>query len=257
MDLDDTLLGGDLRISQGNKDALIKAMDKGVLVTIATGRMYRSAVSYAKELGIKTPIISYQGGYVKSISSKDALYSQTLSLDTAKQIIDLCKAKGLYLQVYIGDEYYIEDHNQYSEDYRLQVGVRGQRVGSLNKFLKEPPNKLLIIDEAGNIPTLREEFVKIFHREIEITTSKPSFLEFTHKNANKGKALEFLSGVYKIPREEIMAIGDGFNDISMIEYAGLGVAMDNAPAEVKEYADYVTSANNDDGVAQAIYKFVL
>jgi Cof subfamily protein (haloacid dehalogenase superfamily) len=113
------------------------------------------------------------------------------------------------------------------------------------------------MDEPHRILELKDEFSKILGDEIEITTSKPEYLEFTHRDATKGKALEYLAVAKGIVKEDIIAIGDSFNDISMIQYAGLGVAMGNAPAEVKEYADYVTGTNDEDGVAQVIDKFVL
>ncbi|HZJ82765.1 MAG TPA: Cof-type HAD-IIB family hydrolase [Clostridia bacterium] len=257
VDLDDSLLGSDLKISPKNHEALVQAMDQGVLVTIATGRMFRSAVVYARQLGLDVPIITYQGGLIKSTFSNKVLYNQTLGLDVSKKIVDLCRAKGLYLQIYMGDEYYIEEPNAYSRKYHKQVGVEGIVVGPLDKFLKEPPNKLLIMDEPGRIPEFGREFTEILGDQIEITTSKPEFLEFTHRDATKGRALEYLATTRGIPKDEIIAIGDSFNDISMISYAGLGIVMGNAPMEVQEYADYVTGTNDDDGVAQAIDKFIL
>ena len=257
VDLDDSLLGSDIKISPRNHEALVKAMDKGLLVTIATGRMFRSAVVFARQLGLDVPIITYQGGLVKSAFSNNILYNQTLRLDISKKIVSSCKAKGVYLQIYIGDEYYIEKANSYSRQYHKQIGVQGIEVGPLDEFLEEPPNKLLIMDEPHRILELKDEFIEILGDEIEITTSKPEYLEFTHRDATKGKALEYLAVTKGIDKEDIIAIGDSFNDISMIQYAGLGVAMGNAPMEVKKCADYVTGTNDEDGVAQVIDKFVL
>ncbi|MFY9176817.1 MAG: Cof-type HAD-IIB family hydrolase [Caldicoprobacterales bacterium] len=257
VDLDDSLLGTDLEISNRNKEALIKAMEKGVLVTIATGRMFISALRYAHQLGLDVPIITYQGGLIKNAFSKDVLYNKTLPMDICRRIIHICKEKSLHLQIYIGDEYYFEEDNKYSNMYYENIGVKGQAVGPLDKFSFDPPNKLLIIDEPDIIGKLRNEFAKIFDNQIEVTTSKPEYLEFTHKDATKGKALEYLANLKGINRENVIAIGDSYNDISMLQYAGLGVAMGNSPEYVKSHADYITGINDEDGVAQAIDKFVL
>lgn len=257
MDLDDSLLGSDLNISTKNKKSLTEAMGKGIAVTIATGRMFRSALPYADELDLDVPIISYQGGIIKNKISGDVLYKKTMSMDITQKIIGICQAKGLYCQIYSDNDYYFEEESKYSEMYYKAVGVTGKSVGPLDKFLRSEPIKILIIDEPDKIKKLRKEFSKIFGNQIEITTSKPEFLEFTHKDATKGKALKYLANLKGIPREKIIAIGDNHNDISMIEYAGLGVAMGNAPEEVKRHADYVTGLHDNDGVAQVIDKFVL
>lgn len=257
VDLDDSLLGSDLQISARNREALTKAMEKGVLVTIATGRMFKSALVYAHQLGLDVPIITYQGGLIKNAFSQDVLYNKTLPLDICQKIIQICKEKSLHLQVYIGDEYYFEEDNKYSDMYHKHVGVKGQAVGPLDKFLVDAPNKLLIIDEPDRIVEMRDKFTGFFDSQIEITTSKPEYLEFTHKDATKGKALEYLANLKGIERESVIAIGDSYNDISMFKYAGLAVAMENAPEDVKIHADYITSKNDEDGVAQAIDRFIL
>ena len=257
MDLDDSLLGTDLMISAKNKDALIKAREQGVIVTIATGRMFVSAMVFAQQLGLDVPIITYQGGYIKNAFSHEVIYNRTLPIDVTEEIIGICKGKGAHLQIYIGDEYYVEEHNKYSELYHENVGVKGKSVGSWDRFDLEAPNKVLIVDEPHRIVELRDEFSKIFGEEIEITMSRPFYLEFTHREATKGKALEYLANLKGVSRNNIMAIGDSYNDISMIQYAGLGVAMGNAPEDVKTHADYITSSNDEDGVAKVIDKFIL
>ena len=257
VDLDDSLLGSDLTISARNREALINAMEQGTLVTIATGRMLRSALPYARQLGLDVPIITYQGGLIKNAFSGEVFYNQTLSIEISQKIINLCQAKGVHLQIYIGDEYYFEEKNKYSDMYHRNVGVEGEPVGPLDKFISCRPNKLLIIDEPNRIIEMRDEFSTLLETEIEITTSKPEYLEFTHRDATKGKALEYLANLKGISKDKIIAIGDSYNDISMIQYAGLGVAMENAPEKVKIHADYVTGLNDEDGVAQVIDKFVL
>lgn len=257
VDLDDSLLGDDLNISDTNKKAIFEASNKGVIVTVATGRMYRSALPYIEQLRLNVPVITYQGGLIKNALSHEVLYNCSIPLKIAKEIIKKTSSDNVYLQVYIGDEYYIQEHNDLSELYRLNTGVAGIAVGTLDKFIKKDPSKLLIIDEPGRILKMREEYESLFGELLQVTISKPNYLEFTHKDATKGKALEYLSGLLGIDRKEIIAIGDSYNDIPMIEYAGLGVAMGNARSDIKKRADFVTQTNNDNGVAEVINKFIL
>lgn len=257
IDLDDSLLGNDLMVSPKNKEALYKAIDQGVIVTIATGRMYISALVYAKQLGLDVPLITYQGGLIKSALSGKVLYDKSVPIDISRKIIEMARSKDAHLQIYVEDDYYFEKNNSYSEGYGKNVGVEGKEVGPLDLFLTLEPNKLIIIQEPERILELRDLFKEAFGDEIEINISKPQYLEFTHKDASKGKALEHLAKSKGINKENVMAIGDSYNDISMIKYAGLGVAMNNAPDEVKKWADYITGSNDEDGVAQAINKFVL
>lgn len=257
IDLDDSLLDNDLMISPKNKEALYRAIEQGVIITIATGRMYISALVYAKQLGLDVPLITYQGGLVKSALSGQVLYNKSVPIDISQKIIGMARSKDAHLQIYIEDDYYFEKNNSYSEGYGKNVGVMGKEVGPLDVFLTLEPNKLIIIQEPEKILELKDLFDETFGEEIEINISKPQYLEFTHKDASKGKALQHLAMSKGIDRENIMAIGDSYNDISMMRFAGLGVAMDNAPDDVKKWADYITGANYEDGVAQAINKFVL
>jgi hypothetical protein len=118
-------------------------------------------------------------------------------------------------------------------------------------------NKLLWYDEIERINAFEKEMHDLLGPSVNFHTSQPFFLEFVDVNASKAIALEKLGAYYGIQREEMIAIGDGFNDLSMIEYAGLGVAMENAPEEIKRIADYVTLSNENDGVAYVIEQFIL
>lgn len=257
VDLDDSLLGDDLNISERNINALMEASNRGVVVTIATGRMYCSALPYIEQLKLNVPVITYQGGLIKNALSQEVLYHCPIPLEIAMEVIEKSKSDGAYLQVYVDDKYYMEEYNNFSELYRLNVGVAGTAVGPLDKFLKKAPTKMLIIDEPSTILKMKDEYDRLFGEILQVTISKPIYLELTNKDATKGKALKYLAQSLKVDRNEIIAIGDSYNDISMIKYAGLGVAMGNAHEDVKKWADYVTLTNNEDGVAEVVHKFIL
>ncbi len=257
IDLDDTLLNDDLRISDNNKESIVKAVEQGVMVTIATGRMFAATLPYIKELNLNIPVITYQGALIKNLATDEVILHNTLPLKYAKQIIEICNEDKLHLQAFIDDAFYYNEDNEYSKTYSKIIGIEGNEVGDLLSFVTNEPTKMIIIDEPNVIQQLKHKFIGIFGDRIHITSSKPKYLEFTHADANKGKSIEFLCSMYNIRREETIAIGDSYNDLTMIKYAGLGVAMGNSPDDVKSHADYVTKSNNEDGVSQVINNFIL
>lgn len=257
VDLDDSLLGNDLKISEANRRALYAARDQGVDVTIATGRMLDSALPYIHELEVDIPVITFQGAYLKDTQTGDTLIKKSVPMDYTREIIEECKKRNLHLQVYNENTYFFEKDNHFSRLYHKATGIQGEEAGDLIEIMKEEPIKLIIIDEQQKIAELRQYFEDRYGDVLQVLISKPIYLEFTNIKATKGNALARLGEMLKIPREEIMAIGDSYNDISMLEYAGLGVAMDNAPDQVKSYARYVTKGNDKDGVADAVRRFVL
>jgi Cof subfamily protein (haloacid dehalogenase superfamily) len=153
--------------------------------------------------------------------------------------------------------YFYEKDNAYSDIYRRVSGIEGEAVGPLRDFLTNQPTKLVIVDEPENILKWQEYFREKYKGRLEVVVSKSNYLEFTNIEATKGNALKFLAVKHGIKREEIIAIGDSYNDIHMLKYAGLGVAMGNASEVVKSQADYITYTNNDDGVAHAVERFIM
>lgn len=257
VDLDDSLLGSDLKISKVNKDALFAAREKGVQITIATGRMLDSAMPFIKEMKIEIPVITYQGAFIKDIQTGETLVRKSVPMNYVHKIIDECKERNLHLQAYNESTYFFEQDNEYSRYYHRMSGIKGQEVGNLKQFLDEEPMKLLIVSEPPVILKHLDDFQKQFGDQLQVLISRPHYLEFTNGEATKGKALETLGNMLKITREEIIAIGDSFNDISMIDFAGLGVAMGNAPDEVKSYAQYIARGNDENGVADVVERFIL
>ena len=151
IDLDDSLLNDDIMISEKNKRALRYAVEQGVIVTIATGRMFRSTIPFIKQLGIDSPVITYQGALVINPSTSEMLLHIPVELDIAREIISICQEKNIHLQVFVDDKYYYEQDNEYSAIYRRVSGIKGEAVGSLMNFLKTDPTKLLMVDQPENI----------------------------------------------------------------------------------------------------------
>ncbi len=261
VDLDDTLLRDDLTISEHTQEILRRVRESGVVVTISTGRMLPSARPYAEQLGFDVPIITYQGALVKSVFSGEVIYECPLNEDVARLVIQYGRKKGIHVNFYLEDKLYVERVTPVGEHYERLAGVPFTRVSDLEELLEAGlPYKLLLIQEEQLIGQSLQELREILQKEgldAHLTKSKPTYLEVNHPKATKGTALEKLADWLGVSREEVMACGDSYNDLEMLEFAGCSVAVANAHPEVRSKAKYITASNNEDGVAQALEKLVL
>lgn len=258
-DLDDTLLNDEWKISRNNIEAVRLAVAKGVIVTLATGRMAASCRKYARELGLDVPIITYQGALIERGLGGETLYKKTVSSELAAEIVEILLKKGIHTQVFIGDRVFVQKAGKYSAAYSEMSGVTIEEFDLLTLLEKEPegPEKILCIGEEDVLRQLYNEFKDIYSDRLHFTSSKPYYLDMLDKEVNKANALLALCRQFKIKPEEVMAIGDSLNDLEMLTFAGTSIAMGNAHPEVKKIADYITASNNEDGVARAIERFVL
>lgn len=257
LDMDDTLLNDDRQISERNCEAIRRAADQGVLVTIATGRMYCSAQPYAQMLGIDVPLVVYNGGLVKSAQSGEVLFHQPVPVDLAKDVLAFFRERSWYVQTYIDDVLYVETLSEKAQAYADYAGVTAVPVGERLFDCEQAPTKILGMASSDFVQEMEAAVTQEFGGRLCTASSKAVFLEMVHPEVNKARALSFLAAKYGIAQAEIMAIGDSGNDVAMLRYAGLGVAMANARPTAKEAAQVVTAGNNEDGVALAIEKYVL
>lgn len=257
-DLDDTLLREDLTISDRSKRTIRKAVESGIAVALATGRMFPSAAPYARELNLKGPILCCQGAEIADIETGRPIKVTAIPRKLAVEALRFAENAGLYAQYYSIDEYYFEKECEQSDYYRRTAGVQGKALGRRpSEALNIDPIKILVIAEPRQIRQAHAEATKHFGGNLAIAISKSRYLEITHPRANKGGAVEELAEMLHARREEVMAVGDALNDLPMLKYAGLGVAVANGDEEVKAQADAVTSSNEEDGVAAAIEKYAL
>lgn len=266
MDMDYTLLNKQKEVSPGNKEALAEAIKKGVYIVVATGRIYSSARFYARLLGINTPIIASNGAIIREDYTNKIMFQSILLDEVALRMIEMCKKNGLYCHLYSQDTVYTEKiinisqrYMEWNEKLKEEERINVEVVESIEKIVEEGRGNILkavVVDSDGEkIAAIRNEIIST--GKVSVSQSLKDNLEVMNKGINKGNAIRILSEIYGIKREEIIAIGDNENDISMIEYAGLGIAMDNAVDALKEKADHITGRYDEDGVAQAIQKFVL
>lgn len=257
VDLDDTLLSEACEVSEANKKAIQEAVARGVIVTIATGRMFESAQKIAKEIGLDVPLIAYNGALVQSAISEEVLMKQCLDEDAAQAVLELFREKGWYVQLYRNDTLYVDVATEDTRDYEDRVKTKAVEIGKA--FYEDPKDilKMLAIDDPDKLDFVEETVQTAFQGKVFAPRSRPRLLEIVNAKVNKGEALRFVAEHFGVKREEVMAIGDSNNDIAMLEYAGLGVAMDNASPRVKEVADVMTKSNEEDGVAAAIKEYIL
>ena len=264
LDLDGSTLDNKGELVPENIRAVKEAMAAGVQVAVITGRMFASARRHAQTLGVKLPMIAYQGAQIRDVLTGEILFSTHLSGVMASDIVSLCDLNGLYPQTYVDDELCVSSSNPHVEAYAKYSGVPLKTVGNLAHWLLENDDicergvpKVLAIGEEGKINKLWPIFANLYGKQVYITRSAAGFLEFVNPKVNKGIALTALADSLGIKKEEIMACGDNYNDLPLLQAAGLKIAMGNATEKLKIAADFVALSNEQAGVAQAIDKFVL
>lgn len=257
LDLDDTLLSKSLTVSPRTRKAISRAMAKGVTVTVATGRMYRSALPYAQQLKLNVPLITYNGGLIRACQSGETIYHQPIDQGIAHQVLALFKEKGWYIQSYVDDVLYIADRNERAKYYETISGIDAVALGDDFYTMTGTPTKMLVLAKDNQMPEIAETLRGMYGDRLYLCQSKPTYLEITHPKVNKGQALDFLANRMGITSDQVMAVGDSYNDLDMIKYAGLGVAMANAADGVKAAAHAITGHHDADGVAEAIETYVL
>lgn len=267
IDMDGTLLVDTQKVSEENKRAIKEAINKGVHVAITTGRLYGCAKLYSDSIGLKTPIIASNGAFIGDING-DTIFENPLSENNIRDFLKITSKYDLFS--YLTTNSSIISFKEVPEDHMYKV---------LNKTLKKDDQ--IVFHTLDNIDSVYDfhdenilkgvsiekidfcklnkakEELKSCSSDLEIVSSWNNNFEVMKKGSSKGDAVKQLSKFLNIDKKDIMCIGDSENDLSMIEYAGIGVAMGNASEDVKSKAKYVTDTNVNSGVAKAIQKFVL
>jgi len=256
-DMDDTLLNSETKLSERNAAAIRKATAAGIVFLIATGRMYVSVKPYADSLGLDVPLVTYNGALVKGSKSGKVYYEHPLKLETALELLAYCKEKGYYIQSYQGDELWVKEATEFSAEYTRISGIPATPVGERLYHPETAPYKLLAMTKPEEFQKVWQDIQQQFAGKVVVTSSRDNFLELMEPGVNKWNAVKAVAEVYGIKPEEIMCIGDSNNDLSMIENAGIGVAVANAKPAVRAAAKLVTVSNDEDGVAQVIEQVLL
>ena len=257
VDLDGTLLVDNHSTSPRNLEVIQRAEEQGVVVVICTGRPYSSADEVATRLGlVETPIVSYNGAVIRLPGRGETLRSLSLEPDVAGEIVADCVRQQLHLHYYLDGVMYVPRMSKWAWRYYRRTGVRPMPAGDLRKFAGQRPTKLLVVDEPAKIAQMLPEAQKRYAGRVYVTSSMPQYFELLPLDATKAEALRWLADHYGLCLDQTMAIGDGLNDLPMIQMAEVGVAMAEANEALREAADYVTTSQTE-GVAEAIERFVV
>jgi Cof subfamily protein (haloacid dehalogenase superfamily) len=263
LDIDGTIIGDDQAITTRTIEAVRRAMERDVAVSLVTGRMVSSAMRFAAELGLTGPIVGYQGGLIRAMPMPDTRRLGKLLLHTplpakaARDILAWTRAHGLDPHVNHLERFILRADDPRADDYSAFMGARAELVPDLFKAIDHPVTKILAVGEppvpVDVAPLARAEFAG----RADVTISHPRFLEFVAPGVSKGRAVRFLARRLRISLAATLAIGDQWNDLEMLAEVGHGTAMPSAPPEVRSAARYVAPALADDGAARMIEDLVL
>lgn len=256
-DIDGTLLNNNREITERTKTAIHKAIDRGIVFTISSGRPIQGVEMITRRLEVDIPVITYNGAMIITATGKKVIYNCTMREEDVLLVERLGRERNTTIAIWSDNQLYVNRQDERAAKYSQLSGTQPKLYSDVRELIGKGINKLLWYDEIERINTFEREMHDKVGKSVNFHTSQPFFLEFVDINASKAIALEKLGEFYGINREEMIAVGDGFNDLSMISYAGLGVAMENAPEEIKKQADFVTLSNEENGVAYLIERFIL
>jgi Cof subfamily protein (haloacid dehalogenase superfamily) len=257
-DVDGTLVGRDLRISPRVRDAVARMLEAGIAGCLVTGRMYRATIPFARELGLETPIICYQGAAIIDPDTDDVIAHSALSNEVVRELVDAADRDSIHLQLYRNDEYYCEARNRFSDLYASLSFAQPVIVPSLREaFAYSPATKAVFIADEPVAAAYARTLAAALKGRANVTRSLPEFVEVLDPSVDKGAALRFVAGRLGVGMDETLAVGDSWNDAPLLEAAGFAVAMGSAPDELRAVADATVGDLAHDGVAEAIDKYVL
>lgn len=249
-DLDDTILHDDLTISDFTVRVFRALHQKGFHIIAASGRSQFSMKPYIDQLGCISAYISSNGAEIWLGPSHRMIHRELFSADLSREIAVFAETHNCYAHVYEGGCFFFNRYGPWADRYSAATRLTGVYVGKLSEYIREPRNKILLIDHEDRISKMYSEALVQFTGLASVTCSKPIYLEFNPLNAVKGKALETVCGTLGILPSDTVAFGDSLNDVSMLQTAGLGIMVSNGWKEIASYCDDQCLSNNEDGPAK-------
>ena len=249
LDLDGTILAMDLSLDPHDIDAVERLVAAGVQVVACTGRPFPGALPWVGKLGLAGPIVCYQGAEVRALDG-GMLLDHGVPHDVAMEVIRYANERDLHVQAYRDDALIVARDRPEAERYARHAGMQVHVVGDLDAAMGPTTPKLVIVAEPATLEALLPDARARWAGRLNVATSTPDYLEFTSVESDKASALRFLSDRFGVSQAEVVAVGDGRNDASMIAWAGLGVAVEGSPREVLDAADRIIPRPGQRGIVE-------
>lgn len=259
LDLDDTLLRDDYTISERNRKRLMEAQQLGVKVVLASGRPTPAMLQFVDLLQLdkfESYLISFNGAVVTSIKENKVLFEKSLTRAEVLSLHDFSVENNLHIITYSDKGIISETNSRYIDVEIKLTGMTHCKVDSFRSEIGESAVKCILLEEPNYLKEM-EAKLKQERKELSVARSKPFFLEVMPSGIDKAASLDFLAKRLDIQPSEIIAVGNAGNDLSMIEYAGLGIWVDNVSPELRHKAKVIVSSNMNDGVAEVVEQFIL
>ena len=253
--MDDTLLTDDHTISKENRAMIAMAQAKGVEVVLASGRPTPAMTQYAKDLQ-NSYMISFNGAVITDLRNDTVIFEQSLTKEQIHELHDYSLKMNTHIITYINDTIVSETHSEFIEVERSITGMPHALVSDFKAAVTSNAVKCILLQDPSYLKTVESD-LKLAMPDLSVSMSKPFFLEVAPNGIDKAASIQFLAKKLKINQSEIVAVGNAGNDLTMIQYAGLGVWVDNVTPELRGFGDFVVASNNDNGVAEVIERFIL
>jgi len=259
-DMDGTLVNDDAELTVRNIEAILKAVKVGALFVTATGRPFSNVEIVNKLFNKDMPFIVLNGAAAYMGKSRKLLFERFLDFNLAKEAYEIGQKLDIAQILWIGSQLWVNKVCDETVRYsKFSTGIDMLIVDDFDALKYESPgiSKVLWIAKPSYIADLRHEMAEHFGEKLNCVSSMGHFLEFISRDSSKGLALAEIGRLYGIDSSEMIAIGDSYNDVSMLDYAGFSVAVENAHDEIKKNCDYISPSNNNDAIAHVIEKFML
>ncbi|MES2852266.1 Cof-type HAD-IIB family hydrolase [Flavobacterium sp. 120] len=257
LDMDDTLLTDDHTISDENKEMLFKAQELGVYVILASGRPTPAMTAYAKELQLDNSfMISYNGAVITDLKEDKVIFEQTLTQEQIHELYDYSLKSNTHIITYVDGKIVSETNSEFIEIEKNITGLEHNKVLSFKDEVQSSAVKCILLEEPSYLKEVEKD-LKAAMPHLSVSMSKPFFLEVAQNGIDKAASIKILAEKLDIHQSEIIAVGNAGNDLTMIEYAGLGVWVDNVTPELRDKGDVIVASNNNHGVAEVVRRFIL
>jgi Cof subfamily protein (haloacid dehalogenase superfamily) len=259
LDLDDTLLRDDYSISSRNRELLIQAQEQGVIVVLASGRPTPAMVRYAEELNLakyNSYMISFNGAVVTSMQSNEVLFETSLTQKEIHSLYDFSVDNNVHIITY-SDKGVISETDSEFIDVELKLtGIPHHKVPSFKSEITSSAVKCILLEHPDYLKEV-EKKLKAERTDLSVSRSKPFFLEVMPQGIDKAASIDLLARKLDIKQSEVIAVGNAGNDLTMVQYAGLGIWVDNVSDDIRHHADFIVASNENDGVAEVVERFIL